>query len=424
MKVDFVDMSKFNNEFGELNQFVKDEINETASVKQAMQNQLYDIKKDVDQMLLKHSTRAEMRELLRHYAEKDDLNECFAKLSELAVKRDVSDQLEGVNARHERLIKELKEQYTKSEIILDKFNKLNDHIVETYTKKENFVSEFMDCKRSIGKLETQFSGLDETVGTYESRFAVFTEKLKRKALQKDLIELDAQIKRCALYDDLKDLYNKTVIPLVKFSDEYETYRFEHDQIKEMLARFDETMTLKSSKTDILIINAKLSKRVTKEEHGDSENKIYAEFENCHNAVKHTDQKIEFLQKEMAISIADGIKRARAKLSEDAKKLPSMNPTQLSVEAQEMPDMSAGSFKEKRGSFEVHISQKKNRYASNDSPISNRLDGKADMKEMVGMLADKSNKVDTEAMMKGMDLLHRQLENILLLTVEIFKTFVN
>ena len=60
-------------------------------------------------MLLKHSTRAEMRELLRHYAEKDDLNECFAKLSELAVKRDVSDQLEGVNARHERLIKELKE---------------------------------------------------------------------------------------------------------------------------------------------------------------------------------------------------------------------------------------------------------------------------------------------------------------------------
>ena len=38
MKVDFVDMSKFNNEFGELNQFVKDEINETASVKQAMQN--------------------------------------------------------------------------------------------------------------------------------------------------------------------------------------------------------------------------------------------------------------------------------------------------------------------------------------------------------------------------------------------------
>ena len=91
-----------------------------------------------------------------------------------------------------------------------------------------------------------------------------------------------------MYDDLKDLYNKTVIPLVKFSDEYETYRFEHDQIKEMLARFDETMTLKSSKTDILIINDKLSKRVTKEEHGASENKIYAEFENCHNAVKHTD----------------------------------------------------------------------------------------------------------------------------------------
>jgi hypothetical protein len=112
--------------------------------------------------------------------------------------------------------------------------------------------------------------------------------LKRKAIQKDLDELSAQIKRCALYDDLKDLYNKTVIPLVKFSDEYEKYRFEHDQMKEMLARFDETMTLKSSKTDILIINDQLSKRVTIEEHSNSENKIYEEFENCHNAVKHTD----------------------------------------------------------------------------------------------------------------------------------------
>ena len=39
-----------------------------------------------------------------------------------------------------------------------------------------------------------------------------------------------------------------------------------------------------------------------------------------------------------------------------------------------------------------------------------------------MLDIKSNKVDTEAAMKGIDVLHKQVEHILMLTVEMLKTF--
>jgi len=35
------------------------------------------------------------------------------------------------------------------------------------------------------------------------------------------------IKRCALYEDYKELYNKTMIPMKKFTDDIMKYKEEH-----------------------------------------------------------------------------------------------------------------------------------------------------------------------------------------------------
>jgi hypothetical protein len=64
------------------------------------------------------------------------------------------------------------------------------------------------------------------------------------------------VKNCALYTDFKDLYNKTCPPVASMQATMETFEVEHYQMKAMIRKFDETLALKTNKTDFFDLRNK------------------------------------------------------------------------------------------------------------------------------------------------------------------------
>lgn len=56
---------------------------------------------------------------------------------------------------------------------------------------------------------------EELMG-YSDKVKHFGARINRKVDHQKLDEVKRDIKRCALYDDFKDLYNKTLVPMQKF----------------------------------------------------------------------------------------------------------------------------------------------------------------------------------------------------------------
>ena len=54
-----------------------------------------------------------------------------------------------------------------------------------------------------------------------------TNTVSNKAEFKHLKEIKQEIKRCALYDDFKELYNKTLLPMQKYEEKIFKYQVEH-----------------------------------------------------------------------------------------------------------------------------------------------------------------------------------------------------
>ena len=62
---------------------------------------------------------------------------------------------------------------------------------------------------------------------YDQQFDEMYKKMNRKADATRLNEFKAEFKRFALYDDFKDLYNKTLVPVQKIQKDIYTYGAEH-----------------------------------------------------------------------------------------------------------------------------------------------------------------------------------------------------
>ena len=90
---------------------------------------------------------------------------------------------------------------------------------------------------------------EELMG-YNDKVKHFGSRINRKVDHQKLDEVKRDIKRCALYDDFKDLYNKTLVPMQKFQGEFNVYSLEHSQMKEMIKQFDENLALKSNKAEV------------------------------------------------------------------------------------------------------------------------------------------------------------------------------
>ena len=70
-----------------------------------------------------------------------------------------------------------------------------------------------------------------------------------KADKDQFQKIQMDLKRFALYDDFKDLYNKTMKPMQKFQDQMHEYSQEHREVKAAVRSLDESLMGKANKTD-------------------------------------------------------------------------------------------------------------------------------------------------------------------------------
>ena len=128
--------------------------------------------------------------------------------------------------------------YPRNEVVNERFKKFKEHVEDTYTVKEHYIDALSDCRKMIQVAEGKVEEHAELLSEYDDRFARFHTELRKKATQRELDEVVRDVKRCAQYEDFKDLYNKTVVPVAKYTREMDDYSVEHRQIKEMISKFD------------------------------------------------------------------------------------------------------------------------------------------------------------------------------------------
>lgn len=77
-----------------------------------------------------------------------------------------------------------------------------------------------------------------------------TSALTRKTDASETRKVWDQFSKYALYQDLKDLYNKVLPPLSTFESKMDEMSDSYEQSKEMIRRYDEIMSDKANKTAI------------------------------------------------------------------------------------------------------------------------------------------------------------------------------
>lgn len=138
-----------------------------------------------------------------------------------------------------------------------------------------------------------------------------------KAENIELMKLKESCDRFALYDDLKELHQKTLPPLAIVQNQMQTFSNEHQQMREMIRKYDENFNIKANKVDILDLREKkLDKELLDPPIKALGNRIF----DANEEIKRVKQLIELLQENMSTQIYEGVKKANAQIIKAQEKL--------------------------------------------------------------------------------------------------------
>jgi len=144
---------------------------------------------------------------------------------------------------------EMERDYTTNESMEVKLKFLKKNISDTYTLiktterfEERYETYEEKIARALEKDQERFRGLDGDLMNIR-------EVMKTKADNYDLNVLKESCDRFALYDDLKTLHNKCLPPLAIVQDQIIKFKNEHEQMKEMIRKYDENFNIKANKVD-------------------------------------------------------------------------------------------------------------------------------------------------------------------------------
>ncbi len=114
--------------------------------------------------------------------------------------------------------------------------------------------ELNELTNRLTNLTTEFEEYQVECGTY----------LARKTDKSETERQWEEMKKYALYNDLKDLYGKVIPPLAGFDAKMDMMSQGYEQSKEMIRRYDEVLLDKANKTSIKEIHEhfKLFSKIT------------------------------------------------------------------------------------------------------------------------------------------------------------------
>ena len=77
-------------------------------------------------------------------------------------------------------------------------------------------------------MSNRMLGHEEEISKQSMEQNSINQKMQFKAQQKDLRRVESELKRFALYEDYKKLYNMTMEPMKNFQEEMIVYKKEHE----------------------------------------------------------------------------------------------------------------------------------------------------------------------------------------------------
>ena len=193
--------------------------------------------------------------------------------------------------------------------------------------------------------------------------------------------------RYAFYDDLKDLYTKTMPELNRYEERIIEFNLELEKLQIILRRFDEIMSEKSSKIDLQKLERTLTLYMKNSEYQDHTKALNEKIQRSIDRNKELEDMIDSMGRNISKDIYNAVRKATSHLVKTNK---------------------AGS---PGGEQEATVLSEELKFV---------LLGKAEKFEVENLSHIKANKCDTELCFKWIDLVHKQLKQTLVLIIENLK----
>lgn len=196
---------------------------------------------------------------------------------------------------------------------LEEHGKKNSSLIET---AEEFAKKM---EKQIKSLKVGQDKHADDLMDQHMRANEIEDQLKGKVEKPELTKLWTELERYAFYEDFKDLYQKTVIPVQKFEQELLEYDKDHKKMRQMIKQFDENLSLKSNKKDIWKLENDLESYALKSELKKSEEINETEILVMRQQIDVTKTVVANLQETMQLTVFDAVKKAKRQIEKDMEK---------------------------------------------------------------------------------------------------------
>ena len=194
--------------------------------------------------------RTDFDKEIGQFTAQKDFADVKNKMQFFAKESDVMKIVGELKARHDTLRQRMEKNFATKNEIREETNKLSSAIGNHYMSVANF-SDFRDRqeKKNTETRET-IEVTRNSLANHTKHITQMKKEVSNAATKDDMRKLTVQLKRFALYDDYKDLYEKTVPPVQNMEQISNVLVKEMEQFKEVIRGFDESLALKASKLDL------------------------------------------------------------------------------------------------------------------------------------------------------------------------------
>lgn len=136
-------------------------------------------------------------------------------------------QTRDLGEKINKLFHTLQNDYSTNHSLDKRSEKLTKYISQEFTLKKTTFDIEQRVKKEIEEINKRLTSQQSQLVDHGKRLDIQLFDIESKAPQTDIVELIQELKRFALYEDLKKLYNKTVPPVDIVQKQIQEFRKEH-----------------------------------------------------------------------------------------------------------------------------------------------------------------------------------------------------
>eukprot|EP00347_Sterkiella_histriomuscorum_P010846 403374700 len=271
---------------------------------------------------------------------------------------------------------------------------IEDFNEEMQAMEEGVDDRLYKVQQTLESFKKQFSKINKDFEITEQDIKFIDEQLNNKCDTSEAQKLWKNFGKYALYDDLKDLYQKAIPEIQKFEHKIIDYNAELEKVQVIVRRFDEIVSDKANKQNIKEVYQHITQYTLNTDFKFIKQQLNEKFNDNQRKIQEVEEMIDILGKNISKDIYAAVRRATLHLSKN---------TSMQIGG------NGGDLENQTGNYSIANEEMKSIIAS-----------KVDRQELNEIFQNKSNKKDTELCLRWIEIIHRQIKQISILITEILK----